>query len=254
MHIKDFCTLMDEIAPPDLAFGGDNVGLLVGTDRSEIKTVLVALDCTKDVLAEAVEKGADLILTHHPILWNPARRLSPDDSETAIPYGLMRHGIALFAAHTNLDAAKGGVNDCLAQLLGLQNIRPLPPENLGRMGELPQELRLGEFLTLCGKRLNTAPRYQGDKEACIRTVALIGGGGGGDVLHAAAAGAQAYLTGDVKHSDALTAQNVGIALVAAGHYETESVVLRPLAKRLQKAANDVQYIVTATEKPALMCC
>lgn len=253
MHIQEFCALMDEIAPPALAWEGDAVGLLVGTDRADIKRVFVALDCTPSVIAEAVEKGADLILTHHPSIRNPLTQLSPQVLQSAVPYALARHGIAHFAAHTNLDAAEGGVNDCLAACIGLQNVRPLPPEDLGRVGDLPAPLSLAEFLELCRARLHVTPLYAGNLSDRIETVALVGGGGGGDSVIAKEAGADVLLTGDAKHSDALTAQAAGIALAVCGHYETEAVVLKPLIARLQKAHNGVEYILSENEHAALRC-
>ncbi|MCL2670763.1 MAG: Nif3-like dinuclear metal center hexameric protein [Clostridiales bacterium] len=247
MHIDEFCALMDAIAPPALAWEGDNIGLLVGTEREEIARVLVALDCTPPVIAEAVEKGADLILTHHPSIKDPLTRLSHRD----LPYLLARHGIAHFAAHTNLDAAQGGVNDCLAACMGLENLRPLPPENLGRVGTLPTPCTLSEFLELCRERLQATPLYAGDLSQRIETVALVGGGGASDLQKAAAAGADILLTGDAKHSDALFARALGIALAVCGHYETESVVLKPLIARLQAADNGVQYMLSENDRAAL---
>ena len=251
MHIETFCALMDAIAPPALAWEGDKIGLLVGTEKEEIKKVLVALDCTPNVIAEAVEKGVDLILTHHPSIHDPLTRLSPKDPKSAVPYLLARHGIAHFAAHTNLDAAQGGVNDCLAACLGLENIRVLPPENLGRVGTLPKPMPLSDFLELSCERLNVVPRYTGELQSIIRTIALVGGGGACDLPYAAAAGADILLTGDAKHSDALLARALGIALAACGHYETESVVLKPLIARLQTAENDIEYILSENERAVM---
>ena len=128
MKLTDFIAAMEHIAPPGLAMDFDNVGLLLGTDRHEITRVLVALDCTPATAQEAVDWNADLLLTHHPLFLDGAKRILPGDPATAGAYILLRHGIAQYAAHTNLDAAPGGVNDCLADALGIFGAAPLPPE------------------------------------------------------------------------------------------------------------------------------
>ena len=119
MKLEDFIAVMERIAPPELAMDFDNVGLTIGTERKEIKKVLVALDCTLETAREAADWGADLLLTHHPLFVNGVKRISPHDPDTAGAYFLMRHGIAHYGAHTNLDSAQGGVNDCLAQAVGV---------------------------------------------------------------------------------------------------------------------------------------
>ena len=145
MKLNAFCEMMESIAPKELSLSFDNVGLLIGPDHDEIKKVLVALDLTVPVAQEAIDGGYDLVLTHHPIFWDPVRSILPDCSETAAAYLLIRHGIGHFAAHTNLDACTGGVNDVLAGLLSLENVRPLPPENLGRIGTLSATISFGSF-------------------------------------------------------------------------------------------------------------
>ena len=123
MKLNDFINVMDGIAPRELAMDWDNPGLLIGTEKQDIKKVLVALDCSMATAKEAVEWGADLMLTHHPVFFRAVKRILPDDPETAAPYILLRNGIGLFAAHTNLDAADGGVNDCLAGVFSLDRRR-----------------------------------------------------------------------------------------------------------------------------------
>lgn len=241
MKLYEFCERMEAIAPKALALDYDNVGLLIGPDHDEIKNVLVALDLTVPVAQEAIEGGYDLVLTHHPVFWEPVRSISPLDPDLAAPYLLMRHGIGHFAAHTNLDACAGGVNDTLAELLGLQDVKPLPPENLGRIGTLQTPVRFSEFAAHCEAKLNTRGRFTGDFDRMIRTVALIGGSGGGDVEFVHQSGCDAFVTGEMKHSQALTAAYYGLNCCVLGHYETESPVLKTLISRLQIGKNDVKY-------------
>lgn len=251
MKLNDFINAMDGIAPRELAMDWDNPGLLIGTERQDIKKVLVALDCSVAAAREAAEWGADLMLTHHPVFFRGVKRILPDDPETAAPYILLSSGIALFAAHTNLDAAEGGVNDCLAGVFGLENVEKLPPEGLGRIGTLPGDMAFGELARLAERELNTRVRITGDENATIRRLAMIGGGGAEELFDAKAAGADAYITGEMKHHLAIQAEFIGLNVIEAGHYETERVVLPRLIERLQRETNDVQYRLTLSESPCL---
>ncbi|MBQ9833112.1 MAG: Nif3-like dinuclear metal center hexameric protein [Clostridia bacterium] len=251
MRLDDFIRMMNEIAPPELAMDFDNVGLLVGRERKEIKKVLVALDCTVQTVSEAAMFGADLLLTHHPIFFTPVKRILPDDPDTAAAYMLIKHGIAHFAMHTNLDKAPGGVNDCLASCLGLNDVIPLPPDELGRIGNLSNPLRLIDLAHFVEEKLDTTVRFCGDENALISKAALIGGSGGSDFMHAHTSGADVLITGEIKHNQALSAKHLGLCMIEAGHYETERVVLLPLINRLQTISNDVQYKLTLSQTSCL---
>lgn len=253
MKLQDFCRVMERVAPHDRAMEGDRIGLLIGPDHEEIKKVLVALDLTVAVADEAVAGGYDLVLTHHPIFWHPVAGIWPDRYETAAAYRLIRHGIGMFAAHTNLDAAAGGVNDALADLLDLRSVRPLEPELLGRIGELPESMRFSDFARRCEQALHTGSRIVGDPNRMIRTVACIGGAGGGDIQTVVDANCDAFVTGEMKHDQALKADYLGLCCCVLGHYETEVIVLKPLINCLQSEENDVQYLLTQTGGAPMPC-
>ena len=253
MNIQTFCDLMERVAPRSLAMQNDRIGLLIGTDHKEIKKVLVSLDLTVSVAEEAIAGGFDLVLTHHPIFWEPVTCIDPNLFETAAAYRLIRNGIGMYAAHTNLDAAPGGVNDSLAELLGLVDVRPLPPDNLGRIGELPQNMPFKVFKEHGERTLNAAAHTVGDPEAIVKTIGLIGGAGGGDIRFAKAAGCDAFVTGEMKHHQALEADYLGLHCCVLGHYETERIVLKPLINRLQKESFDVQYNLTQSGKAPMPC-
>ena len=246
MKLHQFCEMMESVAPKELALSFDNVGLLIGPDHDEINKVLIALDLTVPVAQEAIDGGYDLVLTHHPIFWDPIKSVSPDAYETAAAYLLIRHGVGHFAAHTNLDACIGGVNDVLAGLLSLENVRPLPPENLGRIGMLSSPAPFGSFAAICETKLGVRGRFVGDPDRIIHTVAVIGGSGGGDIAFVHDAACDAFVTGEMKHSQALLAEHLGLCCCVMGHYETEFPVLKPLISRLQRDENDVQYDLTHT--------
>ena len=240
MKIQEFTAAMERIAPKELALEFDNPGLLVEPDHAEITRVLVALDCTKAVAEEAVAWGADLVLTHHPLFFHPVKRLAYSDPATAAACVLVRNGIGHFAAHTNLDAAHGGVNDTLCALFGIREAIPFD-EGVGRVGTLKEPVTLEAFAKRAETILHARVAFSGAPERMISRMAVMGGSGGSSVTLAAAQGADLLLTGELKHSDALDAQMLGLSLIVAGHYETEVVVLEPLMKRLQNDCFGVQY-------------
>ena len=246
MKINEFTTLMERIAPKELALDFDNPGLLIEPDHAEVSRVLVALDCTKAVAEEAVEWGADLVLTHHPLFFHPINKLAYSDPATAPACILLRNGIGLFAAHTNLDAAHGGVNETLCEMFGIREAIPFD-EGVGRIGQLKMTETLAAFAKRVEQSLNARVSISGELEKPISRVAVMGGSGGNSVTQAAAQAADVLLTGELKHSDALDAQMLGLSLIVAGHYETEAIVLEPLMKRLQNECFDVQYKLSRTD-------
>ena len=250
MKLNDFLAHMEELAPKALAMDFDNPGLLIGPETKDIRKVLVALDCSMATAKEAVDWGADLLLTHHPVFLDGVKHILPDESATAAPWLLMRHGIGLFAAHTNLDAAKGGVNDCLSAVLGINDPKPLPPDNMGRFGEITP-CCLGDFSRHVQDSLHSTVRVVGQLDIPLSTVAVLGGSGGDAIYSAKAAGAQVLVTGEIRHHQALEAGVLGLAVIEAGHYETEQVVLKPLMECLQGIMDDVQYRLTLSESACL---
>ena len=251
MKLNDFIAAMETIAPKELACSWDNPGLLIGTEKAEISNVLVALDCSVQTAKEAIEWGADILLTHHPVFFGGVKRIAPDDPDTAGAYMLIRNGIGLFAAHTNLDSADGGVNDCLAEALGLQSIEKLLPDEMGRIGMLSSPVSFIDFARAVEQRLNTRVRITGGDTTSVQRIALVGGSAADELFAAKAAGADAFITGEMKHHLAIQADAMGLCIVEAGHYETEKVVLQPLISRLQAITNDVQYKLTCSESACL---
>ena len=251
MKMHEFAAAMERIAPRELAAEFDNPGLLVEPDHDEIKRVLVALDCTKAVAEEAVEWDADLVLTHHPLFFHPVKHMAYSDPATTAACILLRHGIGLFAAHTNLDAAHGGVNDTLCELLGVRDTIPFD-EGIGRVGMLKEPESLGQFSQRAEALLGTKVYVAGDLARQVRRIAVLGGSGGSSIIPAAEEAADVLLTGEVKHSDAIDAYTLGVGLVVAGHYETECVVLPPLIKRLQNECFGVQYQLSRVDGSPLV--
>ena len=252
MELAEFCTCMERIAPRELALDFDNVGLLVEPDHTEIRKVLLALDCTTVTAREAIDLGVDLLVTHHPQFFHSVKSIGFSSPVTGAAALLLRHGIGHFAAHTNLDAAEGGVNDTLAALLNLHDVLPIPPENIGRVGKLPRPMQLSTLVTRCNALLGSHAAYTGDPDRLVSRVAVLGGAGGGDIEYARDTGADAYITGEAKHNQILEAREMDMPLILCGHYETEQVVLKSLRDRLQILAPDVQYTITLREKAPLL--
>ena len=240
MQLKEFICAMEQIAPPELAMQGDNVGLLIGPEHALVRRVLVALDCSVAVAREAVALGADLVLTHHPQFFHPIQRFLPDDPQTAAAYILVRNGIGLYAAHTNLDTASGGVNDALAACLGLTCVAPFG-DGMGRIGVLTRPVALKTFAGQVAAELSARVCCCGDLDTRVERVAVLGGAGADAVTDAKTAGADVLVTGEARHHEGFYAQVLQLPMLVAGHYETEKVVLEPLIARLQSVSDDVQY-------------
>lgn len=216
---------INRIAPFETAEEWDNVGLLVGNPDDRVNGVLVALDVTPGALAAAQAVGANLILTHHPLIFEPLRRLDSN----SLAYQLAAAHIGVLSAHTNLDKAAGGVNDTLANRLGLQDVRPAP-DGMSRIGCLPAAVELADFAQQVAACLDTPVRVAGNGP--VRTVAVCGGSGG-DCIPALAPLADAFVTGEIRHHQWLS--DAGPALIEAGHYATEAPVIDTLCQWLREA-------------------
>lgn len=248
MKLSRFLECMEQIAPASLAWERDNVGLLIGTRKTEIRKVLVALDCTQAVAQEAAQWGADLVLTHHPLFFQPIQRIDPFSAQTAAAYTLIEHGIGMFAAHTNLDAAEGGVNDVLCEKLGLKHVHRTDADPLIRLGSVEPMETLSAFGQRCARILGANCDICGDADKPVHKVAVIGGSGGSEWSLAYTLGADTLVTGEAKHHDALNAYELGMSVVVLGHYQTEIVVLESVISRLQREDFDVQYRISRTER------
>lgn len=229
--------IIDAFAPFDTAMEGDNVGLLVGRMDRPVDTILTALDATPAVIREAQEHGAQLLVTHHPLMFSPIQRLDEADPEAALLCGIVRAGLSMIAAHTNLDLAQGGVNDALARQVGW----PVSEvEGFLRVGAWDTPQRLGSLQDGVAMALDDAVLRYGGVDEQVTRFAICSGGGSSEVAHAVACGAQVFLTGEVKHDRALYARAMGMAVLAAGHRATEKCAADLLADHLQSALDAVQ--------------
>lgn len=238
--VEQVLELLEKIAPLSGAEEWDNSGLLAGRMHSEVSCVLCALDLSQRVLEEAISVGAQMIVTHHPILFRGRKNLREDDPEGRLLCNLIRADIALAAMHTNFDNAHPGVNDALAQALGLRNVRPL--DNGMCIGET-DTTALSAFAAKVEGCLGGPVRRYGDADRKIARVAVLGGAGEDFAADALAAGADVYVTGEMSYHKGLDAASAGLCILEAGHAATENPAISMLAGGLQNAANDVQYTI-----------
>ncbi|MBR2338705.1 MAG: Nif3-like dinuclear metal center hexameric protein [Clostridia bacterium] len=239
--VGDIYDYIQQKAPFETAEPWDNCGLLVGTRETAVSTVLVALDITARTVALAEELGAQLIVSHHPVIFDPLRTLTPE-----LPvYRLAQTGIAAVCAHTNLDKAAGGVNDCLARLLGLEAVE-LSADGMCRMGQLPNAMSAETFARYVAARLGVAVRAH-IGNAPVRTVAVCGGAGA-DLVLPLLCTADAVVTGEIKHHEWLTVSG-GKTVIDGGHYATEVGVTEGLHTWLSEAFSDLKIVVEERRDP-----
>ena len=223
-------------APRELAESWDNVGLLVGDPEAAVERVLVALDITPQVAEEALERGCQLIVAHHPVMncaWHPVQTVRADDRQGRTLTALLRGGVAAICMHTNLDAAEGGVNDILAEKLGLTQPEMLTEEKIGRIGTLKCEIPLVEFTRFVIESLGCNGLRYTDCGKPVHRVAVGGGACGDYIPQAIAAGCDTFVTSDLRYHDFL--DTTALNLIDAGHFPTEDVICAPLVEYLQKA-------------------
>ena len=243
--VADILQFIESIAPPYMALEWDNLGLLCGRKDKEVRKILVALDPFRTVIDEAVAIGADLIVTHHPLIFrDPLTAVNEDTEAGRCVLTLIEHGIAAINAHTNLDMAPGGVNDALARTLGLTGIEIInPTDNYGllRKGDVTEQ-PLSTFLGTVKTALKCRGLRYVDSGKPVRVVA-VGGGSCADEMHEAlAAGCDTFVTADVKYNQFRTAFTLGLNLIDAGHFHTENPVMPVVAERLRAAFPGVDVI------------
>ncbi len=233
---NDILTFLDSIAPIADACEWDNCGLLCGDKNSHITKALVCLDITNDVIDEAVQKGAHLIISHHPVIFGGLKSIEHD----SVVYRLVKSDIAAICMHTNLDIAQNiGVNVCLAKALKLLNPTLIKDEFLCT-GELSHTLSAEEFALFVKENLGAnGVRYTSSND--IRKVGVSSGAGSDSVEKMMSHNLDALVTGEIKHHHFLYAKEHHLCVVEAGHFNTEDVVISPLTEVLQKAFLDVTF-------------
>ena len=235
MTVNELYSALENRIPRELSCDWDNDGLMCCPDREKtVSRVLVALDVTAAVAERAIKEGYDLIVSHHPLVFRPLRAVVPGDAVADRVIRLLLSGVSVMSFHTRLDAVEGGVNDVLATRLGLSDVTAFGQngETIGRIGTVEPPVSLEEF-SLRVKEATGAEYVQfSDAGLSVHRVALLGGGGADDAEAARAAGADTYLTGELKHHQLTEAPERGMNLIMGGHFYTENPVCERLAQML----------------------
>ncbi len=236
MKVRDILEFLDSVAPFNTALPFDNVGLLVGNEQDEVNGILVTLDCFDEVIDRAEDLDANLIITHHPIIFSPLKTVT----EEGLVYKLIEKKISVISCHTNLDIAEGGVNDALCSALGLYDVQTFAAEDgfLLRLGELDEAEDPYSFAKQIKEKLGGGVKFVAGNSDILR-VAVCSGSGGDYLLDALKNGADALVTADVKHHLFIEAGRLGISLFDAGHFNTEDVVIAPLCRDLSAAFPEI---------------
>lgn len=245
--VADILNFVESIAPPYMKESWDNVGLNCGHMDRPVTKILVALDPFAHVCREAKEIGADLLVTHHALIWKPGF-ITDLDNQGRNTLFLIENGIAHINAHTNLDQAPGGVNDVLAAILGLQNVQIVNPKDgigLMRCGDV-EEQTLVQFLAAVKENLGCEGLRYVNSEKPVKKVAVGGGSCAGGMMEVLAAGCDTFVTADVKYNQFWDAKDLGLNLIDAGHFHTENPVVAVLAEKIAAAFPEIQVEISKT--------
>ncbi len=249
MKLDGIIDFMEHIAPRELALDYDNVGLLVGRREKNVSRVLTALDCTKAVVAEAVERGCEAIICHHPIMFSGVKRITDETEEGEMLLLAIENNIAVFACHTNLDFADGGLNDYFLEKLGYSAVDTIA-DNEGRVFEAGGIL-LNELCDRVKKAFDIPMvRIAGDKQREIVRGAICTGSGK-SLVKEAAEKADCYITGDMGHHDILDLCALGCAYLEISHYDSEKIAMELIAKALREKFDEIEVFQSTENKNPL---
>ena len=237
MKVRDVIKVIEDFAPLSIQEKWDNSGLCIGSPDAEVTSVLIGLDCTPELVDEAVACGADMIVTHHPLIFSGLKKIAPEDQVGAAVIKAISNGISVYAAHTSADKVIAGVSGAMAAKLGLVNVRILDEDGegtgLGVVGDLPEPVTAAEAVALVKDRFALkAMRASRPVEGMISRVAMCGGSGGSLIGAAMASGAQLYLSGDISYHNFFTKE--GFMIMDIGHYESEIEIVDILFSLLRK--------------------
>ena len=257
--VGEILTFLETLAPRSMKMDWDNVGLLCGGKGRPVTKVLVALDPFEGVCREAAQWGAELIVTHHPLIFSPLKSVTDETSIGRAVQLLCANNISSINAHTNLDCAPGGVNDCLAQTLGLSNVQVIAPSGVDELGREWGLLRQGvvetqplsEFLAHVKSALNCEGLRYVDGGKPVHRVAVGGGACASELMDAVNAGCDTFVTADVKYNQFWDAHDLGLNLIDAGHFPTENPVVGLLAAKLTANFPDVTVKISETHRDCM---
>lgn len=257
--VSEVIEVLERIAPPELAESWDNTGLLVGHREQQVRRILTCLTLTADVADEAVETGAQMIVSHHPVLFRGAKQITSDSVDGRVLLLLMENRIAIYSPHTAFDSSADGVNEGLAREFGVECPQPLRGTDAesgvgaGRWGPLPTAVRLGDFLETVRKAGRTSRvEYCGDLERVIRSVAVACGSAAEFLQDAVQKNCDVFVTGEARFHSVLEARSAAMSLVLMGHYASERPAVERLAEQLA-AQTGITVKPSHAEQDPLQC-
>ena len=240
MTVREIYEMLSDRIPEDLREEWDNDGIMCcADDLAHVNRVLVTLDVTEEIVDYAIDNGFDLILSHHPLVFKPVKAIDPENHVARKLIKLIKAGVSVISLHTRADKVRGGVNDCLAKLLQLEDVEPFGDDGLGRIGHIEAETSLEEFAERIKSALGIDRLTASDARNPVYTVALVGGDGKGYVEEAVDIGADTYISGRIGYNVMEEAEELGINLIEAGHYATEFPVTAFLQSQVAKLAPGV---------------
>lgn len=243
MTVQNIFDFLNKLFPVNTACDFDNAGFLIGDGESEVKRALIALDCTLETVEIAKQNGCNLIITHHPVIFSPLKKLLGD----GVAYQVAKNGMAVISMHTNLDIAEGGVSECLCNAIGLEKVVAVTAEDgfTLRGGEI-SAISAEDFAEKIKSALGGFVRYV-DGGKPISKVLVCSGSGGEFIETALANGYQAFVSAEIKHHQFLMAGDYGISVFDAGHFHTEDIIVEPLCLLLKKQFGEVEFITHHTK-------
>lgn len=255
-RVKDIAKEIETIAPKFLKEDYDNVGLMVGDKNKEVKTVLLALDCTKDVIKEAIQYNSDLIITHHPLLFKKPKSIIKEDLVGEKVISLIKEDISLYSCHTNLDSAKDGINETIVKMLGFESnkiieaseVNAYEDAGIGRIINLNESMLLDDIIEIAKEKLNIEHMRIVRGREKVNKMAVINGSGQDLFYRAKNLGADCIISGDTTYHFASDFKEMGISIIDAGHFSTEWLVFIKTLQFLKEKFPDVKFINSKTCK------
>lgn len=252
LKVKDLAIIMEEYAPPEFKESYDNVGLMIGDRKCEVTSILIALDCTLDVIEEAKRKNCNFILTHHPILFRKPTNITTDTLLGRKIIEIIKNNINVYSSHTNLDSISGGVNDIIMNILELKNYKTIELSEkrtntddctgIGRIALLNEPITLREMCDRVKRHLNIPfLRYSGDDSIKIRKIAVINGSGQDYFQAAKILGADCIVTGDTTYHYISDLEEEGVSVIDAGHFGTEWPAIEIIANLLKNKIRSMGF-------------
>ena len=247
MTVKELYAEFSRIIPRELSEEWDNDGLMCSADTSaEVRRVLCVLDVTEEIVDYAIEQCFDLIVSHHPLIFRPIASVTEDNPTARKVIKLIESGISVFSFHTRADKVSGGVNDSLCDLLGMYDTEPCGDGELGRLGELDEEMSLEDFAYKLKETIGADAVRYADGYNTVRRVAVVGGDGKSYIAAAVAAGADTFVSGRIGYNAMEEASERGINLVEAGHYFTEQPVTEFFRSIILDADSDIDVEIVSS--------